>query len=483
MLYRRFRWAGVLALMVCVFVGLDQDLAPPCPDLAYRRPTATTRASDPQSETERVALEITGLPDDFEDASSEAVSSFDELFEELVGIYLEGMDAKTQGDPSRMALVEASAGALLQQLTIFRDAGQSALEIALALRPSTDAEEQDLDLAMRRVITGQLLHSALMLNRQRSQRGNAQAGQINRDLACSILASFPVRPDLIALLGPCLDGQPYLQKSHEDQVLLLAELALGQPVMRDLVSSLLFTVWTNIRNTGAIPSDVLTSIVLAHRQSDNPSKRIAAWRFLLANANPALRELVIQQLLDKKDLGAMRILGLSVVATEEPAAALKVLKRLAPLCAGQLTSAYLTLGHKDRVLIREEYESCLAAGIFPYHRAQLINASVVAGCTLAKMAWDHDPELRVRRNALLILSGCGSVEQANSALHLALDSADFGGGPGVSVVVAGFECVAGRSGNPNQISRLLTRLEANPFLASTDREVLRRIRKQYLPGY
>lgn len=480
---RRLRWAGVLVLTVSVFLGLNLDVATPCPGMPGLRSVATNHAPGLQPEKERTPLAFVGPCEDMKGASTVVVSSFDELFEELVVIYLDGMDTKTQADPARMAGVEASARALLQRLTIFRDAGQSALDVALAFRPRTGSEDRDLERQMRRTIAGQLLHGALKLNRERSQLGHGQAAQINRDLVSSILASFPNRPDLIPLLGPCLDGQPYLQKSHEDQVLLLAEVAVRQLVMRDLVSSFLFTVWTNIRETGAIPGDVLTSIVLAHRQSENPSKRIAAWRFLLANANPALQELVIQQVLDKKDLGAMRILGLSLVATENPDAALKVLKRMVPLCAGQLTSAYLTLGYKDRALIREEYESCLATGTFPYHRAQLINASVVAGCDLAKVAWEHDPEIRVRRNALLILSGCGAVADADAALHSALECPEFCGGPAVSVVVAAFEAVAGRSGNPNQIARLLIRLEVNPFLAAADRKALDRIREQYLPGH
>lgn len=408
-------------------------------------------------------------------------TSFDELFERLVAIYLAGMEANTANDTDKLRQIRAAASGLLQRLTLFTDAGPDSLEIARRLPAHAGFETGQLEVDMRRTIASQLIEGALVLNRAKFLRGSAESLRANRDLVHWMLASIPINAGLMQMIGSILDSKPYLERVHEDQVLLLAEVALEKPGLQDLVSGLLFTLWTNIKNAGEIPGEILNSIVLTHRNSENPSKRIAAWRFLLANGSPAIRELTLRQILDKKDIGSMRIVALSVVATMKPTESLAILKRLAPICAGQLTSAYLNLGYKARELIREEYENCLGSGVLPNHRAQLVNASVFAGSSLAQLALEHDQQIVVKRNALLIVSGRGTVEQAEKSLHRALDSSAFSEGPDLSIVVTGLEAMASRSTDPNPVVRILDRLDANPFLTDEDRAKLDRIRRQYLP--
>jgi len=106
---------------------------------------------------------------------------------------------------------------------------------------------------------------------------------------------------------------------------------------------------------------------------------------------------------------------------------------------------------------------------------------VFEGSSLAQLAFEHDDQIAVKRNALLIVSGHGPVEEAEQFLHRALDSPEFGESPDVSIVVTGLLALAGRSPDPNCVARILERLEPNPFLTHEDRAKLERIRRQYLP--
>jgi len=297
----------------------------------------------------------------------------------------------------------------------------------------------------------------------------------------AVLAGVPAGPGSAALAAASQPREPYLRHCHEGQVFALAEISLGRPSLRELVSDLLYTLWNNLRQVRGAPGELLDSIVLAHRTSELDSTRIAAWRYLLRHGNHAIRDMVLQQVLDLRDLGSMRVLGLSVVACLPPRESLAILQQLAPACSGHLTSAYLNLGFKARPLIHEEYMRCLASQTHPNHRAQLVNASVFMGSDLSELALQHDQDPRVQANALLIVSGHSTPEICEAELHRALDSRSLGESSRVSIVVTALMTMARRSSDPNRIARVLQRLETNPHLGSNDIARLKQIRSQYLP--
>ena len=406
---------------------------------------------------------------------------FDELFERLVALYLAGMQADDRQDTEGVRAIAEAATSLQADLIRHADAGPKALQITQSLPPSAGATPALPDVRVRHGVATQLLTGALALNRKKVLGGSAQSRRDNDDLVHEILADIPTGPGSAALAASLLVGQPYLRPCHEGQVFSLAEVALGHPPLRDLASSLLYTLWDNIRKAGDSPGDLLDSVVLAHRTSALPSTRVAAWRYLLRHGNHAIRDLVLQQILDQRDLASMRILGLSVVASLAPRESLTILKQLAPVCSGHLTSAYLNLGYKDRSLIRTEYLQCLASQTHPKHRAQLVNASVFMGSELAELALQHDQATQVRANALLIVSGHSSPATCEAALHRALDSKSLGESPRVSIVVTALMAMARRGTDPNRVARVLQRLEANPHLGSGDLARLDQVRKQYLP--
>ncbi|MEE2888483.1 MAG: hypothetical protein VX951_13720, partial [Planctomycetota bacterium] len=106
---------------------MDEPMVRPSPDHSWteeRRSTIAGSGSAGANSENSAALD----------------TSFEELFEQLVEIYLAGMQANARNDTGELKQISTSASELLQSLLRFADAGPDSLEIALRLPANVESK-------------------------------------------------------------------------------------------------------------------------------------------------------------------------------------------------------------------------------------------------------------------------------------------------------------------------------------------------------
>jgi hypothetical protein len=471
---------GVVVLVVGLYFWSQSGETPSVAEPRGSNTKTGSAANENEEELQRAALNESKGPNTEEPGRDERQATdptFEELFERLIETHLEGRQALVRKDQAAVRKSHESVQLLLGQLRETPDSGRKSLDVLVASLGITEGQSERAGVAARRAFASHLIADALAGGMKAHLSGSLDALEANRGLLRAILSHMCLHVDLIRPLGSTLKDRPFLEGLHEGDVLLVADVVAEHPGLHETASDLLFTTWVNTKTAGSLSADYLNTRVRAHRNSDNPAKSLAAWKYLLIHGGPENRELILSQLLEEQRLDCLNKISSSLIATMKPSESLSILKRLVGMAQGQLTGAYFTLGRRDPEIVQKEYKECLSAGTDPAHRAALVCASASSGAETAQFAFEHDGDIHVRINALLIVTGSGA-DAAEKALLAALDSQSFREGSAISMVVAGLQNMLAHSPGRMQVMRVLNKIGTNTNLSKADRETLRRIRQK-----
>ncbi len=480
---------GVIAIAAIATALLWTSLRPLARVSVGPGPTLTAAAASPTIEpTPDEHISRSPVPTD---RATDTVADFDTQLAHLVALAVRGMREVRAKHMEKAKATDAEARTAFETLVqTIGDAGERAL-FALLGRPEPDTETQPGAEPQRgtgadptpRVERLMLLRIIDYTLQSRHALLPASAGQLSAFVA-AMLDAIQQSASIAADFAPLLIDKPYLDQTHEDDVLRLAELSPVTTHLQACAARLITTLWTNLARTGARRSGQLESLAMMLKDDTNPAKRSAAMQHLLAADDPRLVDFVLAEAEQARDPRLARELAMGAVEGATSARALEVLQRMRRVEDTPLTSATLTLALKDPAGLREKYETLVGEGRDARLRADLITGlgfnPSPENTALTQLAFDSDPDPEVRARALLALST--SAARGEEAIGRALDDATFLGKRGERMrdVIAAIQNLAG-SGQLNAVARLGKRVLARPGLAETDRKDLERILREALP--
>jgi hypothetical protein len=434
---------------------------------------AAADAPDPLARTARAPL-----------APEPAAPTFDELLAAMVRLVLAGHDAVTGGDDARAAALQREADSVWVRIhQSVANPEERALFVYAETAAAGSPVAHTLEEQVRRRVCVRLIAEGLE-RRYRAARASGDRGPIDR-LVAALLTELHRDEPTARDLGELLVDRPYLGLRHEAAVLELVAAVTERPYLSELASALLRTLWRNLESTGARSTDELAGLALLFKDDANPSRRLAALQQLLVARDGRYRELVLQDILREQNTALAREAAMAAALELEPAAALAVLERLAPLGRQQLMAAFMTVGARDAALLQEAYRQQLAQNTDPGLRAELVSGIGFersrAAIELARLAFEQDPDVEVRTRALLALSARGGAALGEQVLMAALDDPRFDEPVRLSALVSALGNLAAQ-GDVNAVDRVGHRLLARAKLLSQDRERLEELLRRVLPA-
>lgn len=404
---------------------------------------------------------------------------FDAILVDLVEVGVRINDALEREQHAAAQACEARVVALRAELEKdVPDAAERALLILSAI-PSEDVSRPTL---VRRGLCRNLVHAGL----EAYQRTGASGGDRRAldALVSGILAALASDGQLARELGSLLRDQPYLGLAHEPAVLELITQAAEQPFLGSLASALLQTLWRNLERDGARTSAEIASLALLFKDDANPSRRLAALRALLTAQAGRFRELVVHDVLQRRDRGLARAVTAAAAEDLDVRSALDIVERLVDVAGHDVVPALLTLGQRDAAALHRRYEEKLADNLAPTLRAELVSGAGFAGTKgldLAKLAFQLDPDHDVRSRAMFVLTARAGAALGEATIGAMLDDADVSGNPlRLGQIVLALENLID-SCAPDVVERLGRRLAGHELLPG-DRQTLEKLLARAVPG-
>ncbi len=445
-------------------VPIDVASAPQPNDIASPE-SIDTRA------TERVSASV---------AESHDPRTFDEWIERLVALALETRAAVEADDFDEAREVDERARVAIERMRAeLPDTEESALHALCGLM----SEDETVAGTARRRVLGLVLELGLRVRWQRFEYSGDRA-RVDR-LVEAMLVSLPQDEPLAELLGlGLLADEPFLGPSHERAVLDLVELSLREPFLARVAKALLTTLWQNLEESGARTSGNLASLALVYADDSNPTRRICALRHLLTSRDGRYEHFVMERVRQSRDSDLAVAVGITAARELEPRAALRVLEQLEPVAgASRLTASFLLLGNRAPASIRTAYEHKLADQVAPQLRAEMVTGFGFgdSGFELARVAFEQDPDLEVKKRALFVLASRSTVEIGEHTLLAAIDDDAFTADPTrVGAIVSALDNLANH-GDANAVHRVGRRLRVHPKLMDADRRRLDDLLAQHTP--
>ena len=395
-----------------------------------------------------------------------AARSFDEIYADLVQVFLTSQVRGSSGQPFDPAGTNAQASALFKEIAeAGHAAGQGALTKLDAV-PSPWSGER----ALAEALTCQLL---LDFELQQMSRAAIRAEQMSA-LVSSLIERLPFSAKYAALVQTLLEGQPYMGPEHEGPLMDLAPTAYGDlSYMAEPIRVLLVTLWEQLG--GDRETDVETLL----RYLNDPSGGVlglAAQQALLKD--PKYRDLVVACLIQAGDEAAMNDMATFAAKELEVEGAIAVTKALRG--AAQYThfgGAYAALSERAPSELLESYGESLAANLDPKHREQAIQSLAwniedpALKSEVAAKAFRDDPEPRVRGVALLALGVNAKPEVFRESFDLAMKDPDLRR----SYLVGALSNHASRN-DPEAVTGMVEALLKDPSLNDKDRKSLEALR-------
>lgn len=300
-------------------------------------------------------------------------------------------------------------------------------------------------------------------------------------LVQSILDVMP-QADRVAEAGAqVLGDRPFLRGTHEPAVLGLVQLAGEGTFPRPIATRLLLTLWDNLQRTGERSSDELSRLAMLLLADADPSKRTAACRQLLGD--PRYRAMAIVWLREHGDRTVAAELAGIAAHELEPAAALAVLRELAPLLQ-RAPNAFLVLGTRAPEVLADAYRELLAGNTQPGVRTDLIAglgfAASPLGREITELALRDDPSPEVRIQAVFAMTATGAEAGERAMQQLLDDPAVAQDGNRLGALVLALHNLEA-AGDPNAIERVGRRLRSLP-LSEGSRQSLEALLVRSLPG-
>lgn len=300
-----------------------------------------------------------------------------------------------------------------------------------------------------------------------------------------LLDAMVAGPDFAGLVADVLADAPYLDASHEDRLLALARAARDElQFLADPVRRLLVTLWSNRSQAG--DATAVADLLAWFGDPEAGVLGEAALQRLLAEER--YRMLVVERLCREKRPQAMTMAAMHVVRTLPAAAAIEVVRSLQTgFPEHSLFAAYGWLAAADPGALHAEYERCLADGVLPRHRAELVSALGTIGqgepgLRVAELALRADPDRRVRSTALLAWCNRAPIGEAAAALDRATGDPAFGARYDLDAVVFALQALAMRPDHDlNTIDRVSAFLLVQPSLSVIARRAVEEVRREHLP--
>ena len=474
--------AAALATAVAVLaVVMTAPQAPPAlgasPGSSRGDPTVPPRASGIPDQTPIHDLaRIVVVP------SPKAVSgpTFDELVEALVAEGVKAWRAADAEDEESFARAEVEGKRLLDELQrAIPDSDERALQAMHGLV----VEDVTIPGRVRRSVLLGLIQAGLATRWQTFEFGGSRAA--SDALVSAILASVPADETVAEELGSgLLADQPYLGPAHENAVLGIVESAAEEPFLAEVATALLRTLWHNLEASGARNSARLSSLAMLFLEDDNPSRRRAAVAHLLTVDGGRFVELVLQHVRRTRDRELASFVGETASIECDPQRAVQIVAELSGVIGKMthLTGPFLTLAHRDPSVLRASYEQRLADGVTPD-----VRGAIVAGIgfrnsdsSVAELAFDHDPSVDVREQALFVLAAHASPEVAERCFGAALDDPAFAVERRLCAIIGALDNL-GAAGEVNVVDRIGRRIREHPALGAFGERELARLLARYTP--
>lgn len=405
--------------------------------------------------------------------------SFDEVYADLVRLFRERAEQRV--DALRSHAGEAPAGwevrasELFAEMTVVApDAGGKALMV-LARLPIPWPRDNELDLGVADVgVCGLLLDFNLQ-----QMTADSRLSKKRPELVSGVLAQMPISPDFANLALHLLKDAPYLEAVHEKVLLDMARAATGEAAfVAQPVKQLLLTLWANLAKGGKGDyGDLLTYF----DDSMNEVLRAAATQRLLASDQ--YRHIAIAKLVASGDSSAVAEAALFAAKSLPFETAIDTVRTLR--CAFEHThfSAYTLLVEKSPQQMVEHYQACLAENTTARHREELVVAVVNyaeerTAILQACMAFDQDPDPRVKGVALLGLANRQAVDAFQSRFELAVGDQVLAAIPRDYLVLS-LRSIAPRL-DANTLDRA-TGILSSMSLSEQQRARVEKIRRDHLP--
>lgn len=287
------------------------------------------------------------------------------------------------------------------------------------------------------------------------------------------------------IVADVLADRPYLDASHEGRLLALARSAQGDlQFLAEPVRRLLVTLWGNRERAGdAAP---VGDLLAWFGDPDAGVLGAAALERLLADER--YRQVAVDRLCRDKRPQEMTQAALQAARTLPAAAAIDVVRALQTgFPEHSLFAAYGWIASTDPAALQADYERCLADGVMPRHRAELVSALATlgqgpGGLRVADLALRSDPDPRVRGTALLAWCNRAPIADAAAALDRAIADPAFDVHYDLDAVVFAVQALAIRpERDVNTIDRVTAFLLVQPALSTVARRVLEDVRRESVP--
>lgn len=324
------------------------------------------------------------------------------------------------------------------------------------------------------------LHFLLARALQRREGEVAVLGRAALDgLVAKALDLVPKDATTAAALAQLVTtGESRLGLAHEDAVLSIASLVPEDPWLSEPATSLLRALWANLERSGARTSAELAALALLFKDDTNPSRRIAAFESLLTLADGRYRELVFHDVATRGDRdAAVAVLQLAADKLPVPVA-IEALHRLGDLASDSLLGPCLTLADRGGEEVRGAYETLLAGGTDPGLRAELVSglglAGDATGIRMARLAFDQDPDPKVRERALFALTASAPSSHGLDAWEAAANNPRNRTRRGAGTLVLALDNLAGSS-DPDvrlRVARWAHELRSMDWVGPTERDRL-----------
>lgn len=300
-------------------------------------------------------------------------------------------------------------------------------------------------------------------------------------LVQSILDVMPQADSVAEAGAQVLGDRPFLRGTHEPAVLGLVQMAGEGTFPRAIATRLLLTLWDNLQRTGERSSDELSRLAMLLLADADASKRTAACRQLLGDSR--YRAMAIAWLREHGDRTVAAELAGIAAHELEPAAALSVLRELAPLLQ-RAPNAFMVLGTRAPEVLADAYRELLAGNTQPGVRTDLIAglgfAASPLGREITELALRDDPSPEVRIQAVFAMTATGAEAGERAMQQLLDDPAVAQDGNRLGALVLALHNLEA-AGDPNAIERVGRRLRSLP-LSEGSRQSLEALLVRSLPG-
>jgi hypothetical protein len=301
----------------------------------------------------------------------------------------------------------------------------------------------------------------------------------------SLLATLEIEETLAQLIGDhLLAGRPHLGRAHEQKVTQFLAPDPARSWLRPIGEKLLLTLWANLVAEGTLSQAAVDRLALVLAADPASPGRRAAILSLLQRGEPAHLAWILSVMEGEQDDGLVGDVAFAIAAAFAPVLATEsVLRMQARRPAASFAGAWAILGHKALPQLRQEYEARLADGIDAITRRELIGGISFGdpeqAIDVLRMAFDHDPDPRVRARALVAAGSGGSRPEAERMLRSAIGDPAFG--PQTPNIVSALANYCGRNPDPNVVQEIGQRLLAREGLPEAERRRVRSLMDRFTP--